>query len=201
LSLHAMTPPARPLWDYLDGLVAQASDVALARAAERHYRWVPSMDINVRRAEARDIERIAIINAEVQELHVSRRPDQFRPASAEDLLASVDQLVRGDSGLVWVAERGDRVLAYAVVSVRETGPGPHLNTRTWWELDAIGVDAAHRRSGLGRALVEQIQAEARAASVGALELVCWDFNHDALGAFSKLGFRPKLVRLELPLTE
>ena len=159
------------------------------------------MDIIVRRADPRDIKRIAIINADVQQLHASGRPDQFRPASAEDLMAVVAQLVRGDSSMVWVAERADSVLAYAAVRVRETGPGPYLSARKWWELDQIGVDAAHRHSGLGRALVDRIQAEARAASVCALELVCWDFNHDALRTFSKLGFLPKLVRLELPLPE
>jgi GNAT superfamily N-acetyltransferase len=158
-----------------------------------------AMDIVVRRAEAGDTARMAALSAEVQALHAGARPDHFRSASAEELMPHLEQLLRDGSSMVWVAERADSLLAVAVVRVRETVAGPYLHARTWWELEQLCVGPAHRSSGVGRALVERIQTDARAAAISSVELTCWSFNHEALLAFSKLGFRSKLVRLELVL--
>jgi GNAT superfamily N-acetyltransferase len=156
------------------------------------------MTLLVRAAEAADIERLVTLNRATQELHVEARRDIFHPVRSEDMVAWFTDLLANPSVRVWVA-KDDAVVGYAVVRVRETEASPFCPARTWWELDEIGVDAAHRRRGVARALVERIVAEARPAGLPALELNCWSFNLAAQQAFASLGFTPMTTRLELLL--
>jgi ribosomal protein S18 acetylase RimI-like enzyme len=101
----------------------------------------------------------------------------------------------------WVAEVGDEVAGYAVVRIRSNEAGPYLKARVWWEVDQIGVEAAQRERGVARALVDAIARDATEGGVASLELTTWAFNAEARAAFEKLGFVPKIVRLERRLEQ
>ena len=66
-------------------------------------------------------------------------------------------------------------------------------------LDQIGVAASHRRTGVARALLEHVIAQARAHGVADLELQTWAFNQVAQSAFRNVGFVPQRARYELHL--
>ena len=150
----------------------------------------------VRWAVATDIAAMAALNDEVQRLHVAARPDHFVPTSSS-AIAEAMQRALGDSNLkFWVAELDARVAGYVVVRIRSSEAGPYLKARLWWELDQIGVDATLRGRGVARALVDTIAREAARAGIVSLELTCWSFNAEARAAFEKLGFAPKMVRME-----
>jgi ribosomal protein S18 acetylase RimI-like enzyme len=92
-----------------------------------------------------------------------------------------------------------RWLAGYVVRVAHERPaGLFCSARRWWEIDQIAVGGADRGSGVARALVQHVVAQAHAQGIVEIELTCWAFNQDAQAAFKKLGFVPKHVRFELP---
>ncbi len=103
----------------------------------------------IRAAGAGDVEALAALNTEVQDLHFANRPDQFRPVQVHEIAA--------------------------------------------W----MGVQARHRRAGIGRALVGHVVAGAREQGIDDVELQSWAFNQNAQRAFTNLGFAPKVVRFEL----
>jgi ribosomal protein S18 acetylase RimI-like enzyme len=151
----------------------------------------------IRAASAGDVEAIAALNTEVQELHFASRPDQFRTARVEEIAPWITELLHNPSARLWVAELGGAVVGYVVTLVRERPENPFCPARTWWEIDNLGVQAKHRRGGIGRALVSHVVDEARARGIRDLELQAWAFNQNAQQAFRSLGFVPKVVRFEL----
>lgn len=158
-------------------------------------------DVSIRLAEARDVEILAELNAEVQGLHVANRPDQFKLTELAQVTEWYRQTLQNPAAKIWMAEVDGSVQGYLLALVRERDEGPFCPARTWWELDQIAVRAASRRQGIARALVEKALAEARVVGIREVELNSWSFNQAAQQAFARFGFVPKVVRFELLLAE
>jgi GNAT superfamily N-acetyltransferase len=152
--------------------------------------------LTVRAATPGDAEALARLNLEVQELHVSNRPDDFKPARADELALWFAEVLRDPLATVWLAEHDGVAAGFVVVRVREVAETLFCKARLWWELDAVSVAAGHRHQGVCRALFERVQSEARTEGIGELELQTWAFNREAQDAFTRLGFVPKRVRYE-----
>jgi RimJ/RimL family protein N-acetyltransferase len=154
-------------------------------------------DAIIRRARSTDFALLARLNAEVQELHFSNRPDQFKPVCLSDIEQWFSDLFRNPDARVWIAEVDEAPAGYIAILQQERAESPFCPARTWWEIDQIGIAAAHRRIGVCGALVEKVISEAQGQSVRAIELSAWAFNTTARRAFERLGFSPKVVRYEL----
>jgi ribosomal protein S18 acetylase RimI-like enzyme len=135
----------------------------------------------VRRARAEDLDALVALLGELFSIEADFRPDPARQRRGLALL--LDDPLRA---VVLVAERGGRVVgvvtAQLVVSTAEGAPSA-------WVEDAI-VEAAERGRGVGRALLEAI--EARAAELGAtrLQLVADRDNAPALAFYARIGWAP-----------
>lgn len=84
--------------------------------------------------------------------------------------------------LHWVAEEGGRVLGDLVCHVL---PLPHRGTELL--LYSIGVRTAHRRRGVGRALVDEVFRWARANQIDEIWVLA--DNPDAEAFYAACGFR------------
>ena len=58
-----------------------------------------------------------------------------------------------------------------------------------WFLDALGVDSAFRRQGIGTRLIELTQESAIKNGYGTLSLIAFKDNAPALALYSAMGFR------------
>lgn len=95
------------------------------------------------------------------------------------------QLVANDSlGFVRVAEVGADIIGYVVVTF---GFDLEFAGRDAFVTE-LYVDAAHRRGGRARALLEAAERDARANEVRALHLVVRHENPNAIALYRSLGF-------------
>ena len=135
----------------------------------------------MRAARAEDLDALVALLGELFSIEADFRPDPARQRRGLALL--LDDPGRA---VVLVAERGGRVVgmvtAQLVVSTAEGAPSA-------WVEDAV-VEAAERGRGVGRALLEAI--EARAAELGAtrLQLLADRENAPALGFYARIGWAP-----------
>lgn len=90
------------------------------------------------------------------------------------------QMAERSTSVTFVAEFGGTAVGFAVVDFA----GADLAT-----LDAIATLPSHRGTGIGRALLERVEAEVRGRGVSRLRLVTADANLAALDLFLKAGFR------------
>jgi ribosomal protein S18 acetylase RimI-like enzyme len=154
------------------------------------------MTITVREAQERDVDLLVDMNRIVHDLHVAAVPAYFRhpePGAVAELFRSK---LRRPEVRVWIASIGEVPVGYAVSVCRERLESAICLARRFHELDEIAVSPAHRQSGVARALVERVLADARAQGVRDVELTAWSFNSDAQAAFEALGFRPMTVRFQ-----
>jgi ribosomal protein S18 acetylase RimI-like enzyme len=67
--------------------------------------------------------------------------------------------------------------------------------RDWLYVHQLGVHPLHRRRGVGRALMSQVDTLAQEVGVSEVGLDTWSFNADAIRFFEALGFTAYNVRL------
>ena len=106
----------------------------------------PAVDWLVRRATAVDAVQMGQIVAEREGGEAAHHADRF----ARELAA----IETGANTALWVGERGGEVVAFARAHLRRNRPGqPVGDLPEAWMLGGVIVAPAHRRLGIGRALV------------------------------------------------
>jgi ribosomal protein S18 acetylase RimI-like enzyme len=103
----------------------------------------------------------------------ARAFDEFRPGSGEHTL----QMAARSSSTTFVAALGARRAGFAVLDIRAQRAS----------LDAIAVAEAFRGSGVGAALMQRVEAEARRAGAAELCSLTAESNVAALDLFTKHG--------------
>lgn len=123
----------------------------------------------------------------------ARRADRGRMASllaelgyradAETLERRLDQVEREPAVRVLVAERDGEIAGLASLHVLHLIERPPLG-----RLSAIVVTESARRGGIGAALIERVEREARAMGCDRLEVTSGEWRDDAHAFYRELGF-------------
>jgi N-acetylglutamate synthase-like GNAT family acetyltransferase len=127
---------------------------------------------NVREAGAADRDALLALLAELG-----------YPTEAETLEGRLERLACEPSARVFVAERGGGVVGFASLHVLHLIERPPLG-----RLSAIVVTEPARRGGVGLALVERVEREARAQGCGRLEVTSGEWRDDAHAFYRGIGF-------------
>ena len=153
-------------------------------------------ETRIRLAALGDEAVLAALSADVHELHVSQRPDVFKPIDGPGLERWFrDKLTSGEAK-IWIAHIGGTPVGYALAMKQHRVENVFCYERRWYEVDQVGVHPQYRRRGVGRRLFEHVVEFARADGVPDIELNTWTFNDLARASFERLGFVASNVRLE-----
>jgi diamine N-acetyltransferase len=143
----------------------------------------------IRRAREGDREAVWQLWHESDDLHAALAPEYFRSTarSAHDWR----QILAASDGAIFVAAPDDAGLpVIGAVSVRiyETPPDPALVPRRRGHVEMLVVSHAHRRRGIGRALMAEAAGWARERGASELVLTVWAGNTDAEAFYRRLGY-------------
>ena len=155
----------------------------------------------VRYAEEKDLPQVNVIRRQVSELHVQGRPDIFKPGFCQELQDRVYDYWREENSGVIVVEREGVICGMASVEYIDKPESPYNNPRRIYHIVEFGVDAAYRRRGVGRELMDFIQTDAKAKDCGSIELDMWSFNETAEKFYESIGFRTFRKYMELKTEE
>ena len=100
---------------------------------------------------------------------------------------------------VVVAEKAGAILGFAILHAVCRPATPYMYVRRYLDLDEFCVDAAARRRGVGRALMDFARQVGKERGFDRLELNMWEFNQDALAFYETMGFSTYRRYLELKL--
>ena len=148
------------------------------------------MPLRIRRAAPTDREA-------VHDLLTAQLVEHALPADPEQIGRGLDAAFRsGSPAWLLLAERDGAAvgvfLANQIVSVEKGG-------ETLW-VEELYVEPAARRTGVARALLDHVSAEARARGLRALDLEVVPTQQAAFALYRKLGFQDvDRRRLTLPL--
>ena len=77
------------------------------------------MDITVRRAEIKDIDKVSMLLSEVLELHAKLRPDIFISGTTKYTREELTNIFQNDETPVFVAIDNDEVVGYAFCVIKK----------------------------------------------------------------------------------
>ena len=159
------------------------------------------MEIRIRPANEADTEAVNRLRAQVNALHVQGRPDIFKPGFGEALQNHLAAYFDSETNGVLVAEAGDRIVGFAMVDYIDRPASDYNLTRRFYHVAEFGVDPAWQRRGVASALMQSMQADARARGFQKIELDVWAFNEGALAFYEAMGFQTYRRFMELPLSD
>jgi diamine N-acetyltransferase len=147
------------------------------------------MAILIRKAVEQDAAVLASLNADVQGLHAAVMPWFFKPPGPDTLPPeAVAAMLAPPENLVFIAEVDGVSAGYAYAEIVRRPETPFHYAYDMVYLHHISVRPAHRRHGVGSALIDAVRAAATDAGIGQVALDVWTFNEAARAFFRRHGF-------------
>jgi ribosomal protein S18 acetylase RimI-like enzyme len=128
-------------------------------------------DVSLRPATAADVPRLTALVQAAYGHYVERLDGPPRPMTDD-----YTEVVRTQR--VTVAERGGEVVGLIVLGVDDEG----------FVIDNVAVDPSAQGSGVGRALLEHAESEARRASLDSIHLYTHEKMVENLALYSRIGY-------------
>ena len=143
-----------------------------------------------------DWEAVKRLSVQIHDLHAGWRPDIFfhcaEPYPKEAFLKDIAEK------LVYVAKLGDTVVGYVVLSLFDKN-GPGVVAKKVMRLDSICVDEDLRGHGIGKAMVADVRALARAFRCREVLLGVHPENDAAIAFYQKCGFMIRTIHMDMKL--
>ncbi len=144
-------------------------------------------------AQPADREAVEALAQEVHALHVSWRPDLFAPAqvlyTGERFAEAVKQRQ------LYVAKIDSMVVGYGLLRIRMS-EGPGRIPRRIMLVDEFCVKKTLRNHGIGRQMMEDIRALAKAFGCTDLQLGVYPQNDAAVAFYQKCGFAIRSIDMQ-----
>lgn len=152
--------------------------------------------MEIRRAEAGDLEDVNKLLYQVAEVHHQGRPDLFIGGSKKYSDEEILRIFQNDKTPVFVAEENGSVLGYAFCVFQEA-KGSHAlcNIKTLY-IDDLCVDEKARGQHIGRALYDYVLQFAKDSGCYNLTLNVWACNEAARRFYEKCGLQPQKYGME-----
>ncbi len=148
----------------------------------------------MRAAAAADLDALARLWLEADELHARlspgffRRPDAGRGRQrAADALADAEE--SGHEAILVAVDGSERVCGACHLQIYDTPVGHSMVPQRRGHIETLIVERAARRRGGGRALMAAATAWARTRGATQLLLTVWAGNEDAARFYAALGYR------------
>jgi ribosomal protein S18 acetylase RimI-like enzyme len=154
------------------------------------------MAIVIRKAREPDTDALSSLNADVQAIHAAALPGRFKPPGPDTFAPNAVAVLLGQpENLLLIAEVDGIAAGYAYAEIVHRPETPFYYSFDMIHLHHIGVRPAHRRQGVGRALLDALRAAANDAGIELVTLDVWTFNEGARTFFRRHGFAPYSERL------
>ncbi len=154
------------------------------------------MEIKIRKAEEKDIEKVEILLKEVKELHRDLRPDIFSPKTTKYTKEEVREIMNSDDKGIFVAvNEDDEVVGYTFYEIHIPTSDQLVHNKTLY-IDDLCIDSNFRGNGIGTKLYEHTLKYAKEIDCYNLTLNVWYDNKNALNFYKKIGLTPQKIEME-----
>ena len=144
-------------------------------------------------ATAADREAVNAIAKQVHDMHVGWRPDIYESGEEQYTEERFAEVIRNRQ--LYVAKLAGEVAGFVALK-RCTYDWPGVVKRSVMLVDEFGVHEFCRGHGIGKAMMEDIHALARAYGCSDLQLRVYPQNDDAVGFYQKCGFQIQNIGMQ-----
>ncbi len=147
-------------------------------------------------ATASDRAAVNGIAKQVHDMHVSWRPDIYEPVDEQYTQLRFEEAIRNRQ--LYVAKLAGEVVGFASLS-QCTYDWPGVVKRKAMIVDEFGVHESCRGHGIGKTMMEDIHALAKAFGCTDLQLRVYPQNDEAVGFYQKCGFQIQNIGMQKKL--
>ena len=144
-------------------------------------------------ATAADREAVNAIAKQVHDMHVSWRPDIYEPIEEHYTEERFAEVIRNRQ--LYVAKLAGEVVGFAALN-QCTYDWPGVVKRRAMIVAEFGVHEFCRGHGIGKAMMEDIHALARAYGCSDLQLRVYPQNDEAVGFYQHCGFQIQNIGMQ-----
>ena len=155
--------------------------------------------IGIREATKEDYHFIHRLQKQVHEIHCKGKPDHYQMADTTLDRSYYESLFDDEHSRIFVVEVDGKIVAYAIVKIKEPDPRPILVPKTAAYVRDFGVDQDYRRKGIGRMLFSYLVDFAKNFGANVLELDVWEFNKEAFRFYEEMGMETVTRKMERKL--
>lgn len=153
------------------------------------------MEIEIRKAEPRDIPRIMDLLSQVLEVHAKGRPDLFSSGTTKYSPEELEKIIADPEGPIFVGTRDGVVQGYAFCIFQRHNERNTPNFTTLY-IDDLCVDEKARGMHIGRALYEYVLGFAKESGCYNVTLNVWACNESAMRFYKKCGLSVQKIGME-----
>lgn len=158
------------------------------------------MQVFIRKAEKKDINKITELLREVLELHAAIRPDIFVSGTTKYTESELAAIIENEKTPVFVAEGDDgEVKGYAFCQIKDPPFSTNMRKVKSLFIDDLCVDENCRGSYVGQTLFSFVKEFAKGAGCYDITLNVWAGNDNAVRFYDKMGMFVKETQMELIL--
>ena len=157
------------------------------------------MTIQIRKMTGEDVPAVDRLMQEGHRLHVSGRPDIYRPMAHPIPLEELSAMACDPSVCILLAEVGGAAAGMCMLLQKPPSSNPLAVPRAVTHMDVLCVEEQYQGQGIGRLLFESAKKQAEAWGSESLELKVWSFNQRAIDFYQHLGMHPQQLLLETPI--
>jgi ribosomal protein S18 acetylase RimI-like enzyme len=151
--------------------------------------------MEIRPATESEIPILASLHAYVHDPHVQAEPERYRPTHREHVEARFQTVLESDATVVFLAVMAGEPVGYAVAEIIQNQGHTFRAPERYLLVDQIAVVSTNRRQGVGRVLMDAIDAHARDNGLDRVELDVRAHNRQALAFYESLGYAPVRWRM------
>ena len=153
------------------------------------------MELNIRKAENRDIPRLTELLSQVLEVHASKRPDLFKSGTTKYDDAELTEIIADPERPIFVGDHDGVVVGYAFCVFQRHSERNVPNFTTLY-IDDLCVDEKMRGLHVGRSLYEYVLKYAREQECYNVTLNVWACNESAMKFYEKCGLQVQKIGME-----
>lgn len=158
------------------------------------------MQVFIRKAEKKDINKITELLHEVLELHAAIRPDIFVSGTTKYTESELAAIIENEKTPVFVAEGDDgEVKGYAFCQIKDPPFSTNMRKIKSLFIDDLCVDENCRGSHVGQTLFSFVKEFAKNAGCYDITLNVWAGNDNAVRFYDRMGMFVKETQMELIL--
>ena len=147
--------------------------------------------LQIRKASVNDYIYVKKLIQSVQDLHHNKRSEIHKDSEIfgkEEFNQNINNII--------VAEINNIVVGVIVYLIKEKLENNYTNYRKVLFIDALVVDVNHRKNGIGKILMQEMEKIAKKNNCSSIELNVWAFNDEAIKFYEKFGMSIKTMILE-----
>jgi len=145
-------------------------------------------DINIAKAELKDVADIARISYQVGKMHDEAVPEYFKPTDEKEHLRVVSEMLKEENVVVFKAVCKGQICGFLFLEmIHRQSKG--LAFSKIGNILNLGVDETCRSKGIGTQLVEYAEDFVLKQGGEALDLNVFAFNKGAIKLYERLGYK------------